>query len=862
MALPVNTLEMDEEKRKKKTNYPYVQDGNVLPMADVATVPQTPPQTPIQPVTTQPAATQPQVPTFTSEQAAALAQQPVYQPPAPPATPETSKQVLGEVQRKAVAGFKPEELNRLNELAQQFMQDPNLGRDPELAKKKAMDEFNEQRAQSFEAYRQATGGAAGIGPREESLLAMQLQTGAERAAFSRDIDIQEEEIKRKNLLEALAVGTQNVQLQQGIYQGDIDAMIASAGGALGFAELAQRENILLSEQEYDRWKTQYTGDLQTNLQKNDINAVRQNLQTQLDFEKQQAALGRQFTGEQNAFNRALEEGLAHLDIDAQREFIGLKAEIDKGTLLATQDFAATEAQLDRLLEKAIAEDNIEAQYAIQESQNQFASLMQESEQRWKTAERTATEVFVREERVSEEAFSNRMADIQNRHQLAMQSNDITAQKEIEAERRNLQLTMLTQEQNFSEAQNFLDRELSQAMQVEDIGAQKDIEKMKADLQLTIQQNDQKFTDAQQYLQRQHEAALQADDITAQKDIKQMQVDLELTMQTQGMAHDERMRYLDSELQEARDQENFIREKQLMIHQTELNWQTMEIEQGYDAALMNLQSEIDIALQNDQQEFAYDLEVMRWEKEMEMHQDNIEIQQAKLTLEQQGLDMAAIEQQYNMIMDQVAQGTAEPGEALAYLNDQITQAGGVPIEKADPMAWQQSIQEDFLMQQYQWALTQGDLNEVAILGTEGEFEGLKPEYMQQFNGHLNETIYGTDETPMGQVVSEFKKGETDAVTYFSGKDSSDPAYQKLLSDNSTVKWDGHTEIVGKRSSKRRVYVNMPQVGGFLNKDGNVYRLDNKRTDKVAGTNWKEYKMTNILTGESFWISTAESENRWL
>ena len=819
MAIPVNTVEMDLEKRKKKTNYPYVQEGNVLPMSDVAVQP---PQTPPVPQVAAPAsqpprqpAPQPETykpPTFDAQQAAALAQQPIP-PPAPPATPETSKQVLGEAQQKAVGGFTSEEFNRLNELTQQFMQDPSLGRDPELAKQKAMDEFNKQRAQGFEAYRQATGGEAGLGPREESLLAMQLQTSSERAAFERDIDLQEEDRKREQLMQALAVGTGNVQLQQEIYQGDINAMIASAGGALGFAELAQRENILLSEQEYDKWKTQYTGELQTSLQSNDINAVRQNLQTQLDFEKHQAGLGRVFTSEQNALNRALESSLAHLDIDAQREFINLKASIDEGMLLQEQDFAGTENQLNRLMEQAISSDNIQAQFALQESINQFNSLMQESDQRWKTAERTATNVFAMEERISSQEYQSKMQDLDNRHQIALQANDIRAKEEIEAERSKLQLTMQAQ--------------------------------------------DQKFTDAQQYLQRQHETAIQSKDIDAQKNIAQMQVDLELTMQTKDMAHDEKMTYLDSELQEARDQGNFEREKQLLNHQTELNWQTMEKDYGYQEAQMNLQQEIDQALQDDNQEFAMQLEEIKWKHEMQMHQDNIVIQQARLALEEKGLNMAQVEQEYNMIMDQIDQGAANPGDGLKFLNKKIAEAGGVPIEGADPNAWQKSIQEDFLMQQYQWALSQGDPNDVSNFGPDGEFLGLKNEFQEQFNNHLNNTFYGTDDTPEGQKITEFKKGEDDAVAYFSGKTKGDPTYQALLSDNTTKTWDGVTKTVGKGSSKRSVFVNMPQVGGFMQYNGTIFRLDGKKTINDFGTDFKEYKVTNILTGETVYISTGQS-----
>jgi len=85
---------------------------------------------------------------------------------------------------------------------------------------------------------------------------------------------------------------------------------------------------MASEQNWKGIQNQLDRDIQTSMQANDINAVRQNLLTQLDYNKQEAAAGRTFTAEQNAMNRILETTLKTMDIESAKVLTELKGKID------------------------------------------------------------------------------------------------------------------------------------------------------------------------------------------------------------------------------------------------------------------------------------------------------------------------------------------------------------------------------------------------------------------------------------------------------------------------------------------------------------------------------------------------------
>jgi len=278
-------------------------------------------------------------------------------------------------------------------------------------------------------------------------------------------------------------------------------------------------------------------------------------------------------------------------------------------------------------------------------------------------------------------------------------------------------------------------------------------------------------------------------------------------------------------------------------QLESDLKKLETQNGYDVAMQKLEGDLKLAMQQKDYEHTVVLQELKYKKEMEMQQKELDYKQAVLALEKQGVQMS-------WITEQIKNGNMDADTALEYMKKTFPQELVGILKPPDPNAWQQSLDEDFMMQQYQFAKTHGiDIKTAGKFDDKGNFLGLKDDYLQQFNDHLNNTIYGTDDSPSGQLISEFKLGDKDPVSYFSGKTSDDPAYQALLKDNSVIEFSAGTYETGdKPSTKRYVFTNMPSVGGFFKFGNTVYRLDSKRTRERSGTDKKEYTIINILTGK--------------
>jgi len=482
MAVPVNSQQQVKPKAPT-VNLPMVQPGQLLPMHPSAIQQPAPPaqqqapQPMQQAAPTQQPPLQPQAPkppSFSPEQAAALAAQPV------PQTPDANKivdpiqtaDVVQGAQEKALGGFQSEEYNLLNQRVNELLQDPSLGRNPELAKQIALDEYNKNQAQAIEAFRQQTGNIAGSGNIDEMLLAKNLEAAEGRTELERKMELEEQELKRKDMFDALAAGSQNVQMQSAIQTGDIDNMINAAGGALGFADLAMRENIALSELDYNKTRDGLTREHDLLVQSGNFEQADKVLEKQLAFEDKQAELGREFTAGQNAINNALKSSLAHLDVDSRREFLGLKAKIDKDMLITSADLAAAEGELERLSKEAIANKSIDATFALQEAQNAFSTLKAEADREYNTAERQAIQAYQTGENVTDREYKKGMQLLNIEHDLALQNNDQEHADRMNENIQKFELHVLTQNMEHNEKMAHINAEIDKAASAEDFDREK------------------------------------------------------------------------------------------------------------------------------------------------------------------------------------------------------------------------------------------------------------------------------------------------------------------------------------------------------------------------------------------------------
>ena len=914
MAIPVNA--QDQIKPKAPTvNLPKVQPGQDLPMHPSA-VQQPPVQ---QPQPLQPQATplqrqlppQAPVPSFSPEQAAALAQQPVPTPQPQPDSqptpgiqnvvdPTQSADVIQTAQQKALTGFQSPESDLLNQRVNELLQDPSLGRNPDLARQIAMDEFDKNRAGAIEAFRQQTGAIAGSGNIDELLLSKSLEAAEGRTALERQMELEDQELKKTEMFDALAAGTTNVQLQQAIQTGDINNLINAAGGALGFADLAMRENIALSDQDFTLTRDQFAREHDLALQSNDENKARSLLQKQLDFETQQASLGREFTSEQSALTRSLQESLAHLTIDGQKEFLGLKAKVDEGLLLTELDWKGAENALAIAAEKALADKSVEATFALQNAQNEFNELLSQQQQSWTTAERQATEAWQTGENVNQQEFGKAMQLLQMEETAALQNDDQAHVARMQESQNQLQLHMLTQNMGHDEKMAYLNTEMQSNLNQEQFAQQDSLLQQQAVIDTNLTNLDAQIKNAQAIGDFARVRILQAEQQSMDIEMARINEDIQTNMQGNVFLQEKQLQDdqqifqkeltdVNAKIQEAQINQNFELESQLVeqkglieqdllqtqaeittaqaseqfgYQKTLLQMQTVEnikvmAEQGQlDQALANLQGEIQKEINAGNHSAAKELQGIQHQQEMKIHVDNMSMQKMFADMEAFGIKTDVIQQQINA-------GNLSPEAALDNIKSQYPD---FEIQLPDPMAIQKALEEDFLNQQYQYALTQGTDADGNLTAGEydanGNFTGLNSSFNGTFNNHLNSTIYDQEGSPIEAAVIALKAGETDIST-ITGMD--DPVYQALKNDISVptmfVSNDfGGIGETGSGKSGRKTFPSL-ENNRFVEFNDVIYEVTSQSTKDRPGNDDTNYVITNILNGKSETI-TASRQSRYM
>jgi len=332
-------------------------------------------------------------------------------------------------------------------------------------------------------------------------------------------------------------------------------------------------------------------------------------------------------------------------------------------------------------------------------------------------------------------FEGAQNELAQEHALAIQNNDLTAKKEIEDMQANLQLVMQEKQQEYADAQ----RVATQSWQTgERLG-------------------EQDFVNAENFLQREQETALQNNDIEAQLKIAKDRNMLQLKLQTNDMTHDEKMVNLNAQLEEAKADNDVGRQKDIMSFAHTQEMDRILQEQGFEESMAYVNNELAQALQNNDFTNSKALMEIRHQQELKIHNDNLALEQARVDLQEAGIDMAQIEQQYQFLQNEVANGRLDPSVATNFIKDALGEKlpVGFQFTEPDPNAVQDAMAADWVNQQYQYALQQGDADgdgklDAGIYETDANgnniFVGLADEHSEKFNNHMNETIYGTDTSP--------------------------------------------------------------------------------------------------------------------
>jgi len=442
------------------------------------------------------------------------------------------KQALAQAGEMAQTGYASPLQQKTEGIANQILDNPTgINREAELGK------FDVDRSKSLEEFRRGTGGIAGSSDRNQELINMFSSGAFDRAQL--DAGLQKQE--REGLLTSFDIGQRaSVQGEQSFRNRVADLLNVSSNAAqfeqldmtekIAFAEMASKEKIQLNDQQFQNTANALRQNHEIALQSNDINASRESLLKELSFRENQAALGREFTAEQSAYDRTLKESLAHLDINGQKQMIELKNKLDTNTLLTSQEFEAAQSALDRALENSKIDKNINAQMELQKAQFEFNTLMQESEQKWQTAERNASQMWKTGERLSDNDHQLSVQYLDHQNKVALQSNDIGAQKEIQSMKSDLALKMQTQDMQHGEKLMFLESQYQEAAASKDYERQKSLLKLKTQEQITLLQQEGKQAESLAVLDNELKKSLMGQDFEQSKILQELKHSQEITLQ--------------------------------------------------------------------------------------------------------------------------------------------------------------------------------------------------------------------------------------------------------------------------------------------------------------------------------------------
>jgi len=223
-------------------------------------------------------------------------------------------------------------------------------------------------------------------------------------------------------------------------------------------------------------------------------------------------------------------------------------------------------------------------------------------------------------------------------------------------------------------------------------------------------------------------------------------------------HDAFMADLTSKLAIARDNNDTVNEEKILRTQADLTATRDATLYGYDVAKTNLDASIATAAANNDTANEKILIQKRWDVEAEQRiEDN---RRADLALAYQGRTVTLGENQFTFeqVETMVENGQMSPETAVGLFKQQNPD---VTVAAPDPNATQQAIRDDYVNQQYQYALTApGGLDAAANFDAQGNFTGLKPTALTAFNTYLHEANY--------QGAGASVTGGTPGVTVRDGK----------------------------------------------------------------------------------------------
>jgi len=275
---------------------------------------------------------------------------------------------------------------------------------------------------------------------------------------------------------------------------------------------------------------------------------------------------------------------------------------------------------------------------------------------------------------------------------------------------------------------------------------------------------------------------------------------------------------------------------------------MQMQQQFDKEKMDIQQSNDInkaekiaQLDMKQKQFELDWQEKMTNKQMEMQQQQFEknylLEDAKMKLQKAGFDQDKLMQQYQALM---ASGKEE--EANQLLANSLKDTDPALAEKImnpDPLQWKKNLDLDMKMAQYQWAQTHQGM---AQFDASGNFVGLTPDGLKQYNNFVNETLFGQPQDVNGVKLQAIKNGDMSSV------ELSDPngiLYKTALNDPNTANFTGQT----LNNNGQNILPQLNAIG-----TGGLFKIDNTLFQLVSSGNGT-YTVLNPVTGKTTTIGAS-------
>jgi hypothetical protein len=383
--------------------------------------------------------------------------QPTVQPGVVAPAPDLNREVLETAQKKVISGAATPTLDLTAERTQELLRDPSMGADPRLAMQQALEGFDINRAQALRTLGSQYADVSHLGTTLDKMLEVSLGGARERTELERAMELQEQDRARNALLGAIGVGQTTSEAERSRFATDVGALTSVRGAAEG-----------------EEQRTHATTE--------------------------------------NALNRTHDIFMQSQNIAGQQAIAELQGKIQQGLLLTEQDFTGTQNELNRELELALSNGQTDRAIQLLQMKGDIDMQMQESQQIFNKAERTATQSWQTGERLDTQSYQSGVNYLEHQQNLALQKGDILGQERLQQHRFDLDMTMQLQDMSHDEKMLALTQDFEAAQADQNVDRQKSVMRYAAQIDFEKIAKEQGYDAAQANLQRDHETALADKDI--------------------------------------------------------------------------------------------------------------------------------------------------------------------------------------------------------------------------------------------------------------------------------------------------------------------------------------------------------------